>query len=86
MFGEGAAVNEDVAEVYHHKFTGERAEDVIHQFMKGARGIREPERHDEPLIEPGARFERRLPFIVRSDSHLVVSVSKIQLGKNFRSG
>ena len=85
MFGERAAVNEDVVEVYRQKFTGERSEYVIYQSHEGARGIREPERHDQPLIEPGARFERRLPFIAHSDSHLVVAVSKIQLGKNFRS-
>ena len=85
MFDERATVNEYVVEVNHQEFSHEWPEYVVHQSHEGARVIREPERHDQPLIESGARLERRLPFIARSDSYLVVAVSKIQLGKNFRS-
>ena len=86
MLVDGTTVDEDIVKIDHQKLTGEGAEDFVHESHEGTRGVGETKWHDEPFVKSLASLEGRLPLVALPDSHLMISVPKIQFGEDCRSG
>ena len=86
VFGGKAVVDENIIKIDHEEITGEGAQHFIHQLHECTRGIREAERHYEPFAESFAGFQCCFPFITCTDPHLMVTISKVQLGEYLSTG
>ncbi|XP_021317213.1 uncharacterized protein LOC110435676 [Sorghum bicolor] len=75
------AVNENIIKKYQDEAAEERPEHVIHQGLERRRGVAQPERHHQELVEAVVGAERRLVHILRPHPHLVVPGPKVELGE-----
>ena len=57
------AENEDVIQIYDHKRTSERSQDIVHQSHESCWRISQSERHDHPFEKTLFRLEGNLPNI-----------------------
>ena len=65
-------------------FSNEIGQKIIHHSLEGCRRITKSEVHDFSLEEATVCYERSLPFITLFDPYIVVTPSKINLGKDRR--
>lgn len=59
----------------------ERVKDFIHERLKGCKGVRQIERHDEELEVGVVSAEHRFHGVGRVHADLVISRTKIELGE-----
>src|SRR5581483_5970934 len=78
-------IDQDVVYEDNHKFIQVRSTYSVHQIHKDCWSVRQTERHDQKFVMTITSSERCLGNIIFSDSHLVVSGSKIDLGEIGRS-
>jgi hypothetical protein len=81
MIDPCSAIDEDVVEEYEDEPAQERSQDVVHECLKCRRGIVEPERHDQELIEAVMCAECRLGDVVGAHPDLMVAGSVVQFGE-----
>lgn len=72
-------VDKNVGKIDHHEILNERSKNMIHQTLKGTRGIRQPKRHDLPLIQHILDVKSSLPLVSKRDCNLVISTLKINI-------
>ena len=60
------------------------SEDVIHERLKGRRGIAEAKEHHSGFIESERGDERCLPLVFLSNTNVVIAPSDIKLGEQSR--
>jgi hypothetical protein len=78
------AVDKNVIKENKHKPAQLWSEDVVHQSLKGRRGVEEAKRHHQELEVAMMSPKRRLGDIIRVHPHLVVARSKVKLGEEAR--
>jgi len=80
---KGRTVNQYVIQKDHHKFSQKWGQDIIHDALKGGRGIGQPKWHDLEVIQLLMCFENSLVFILRFHSYLMITGFHVQLCKIF---
>ncbi len=81
LFAFALGVDEDVIEVYYHKNVKLLCQDLVDIALKHSRRIGQSKRHDLIFEVTIAGPEGRFSFIAFLDSHLMVGISQIELGK-----
>lgn len=71
--------DEDIIKIYNHQYVGERPQDVIHQPHESCGGIRQIERHDQPIEKTLHGLESGLPHIYGFYQNLVIIKLKIYI-------
>jgi hypothetical protein len=66
------AVYQYVIKENEYRAMKERAEYVVHKCLESCRGIAQPERHDQELIQAVVGTERRLVDVLLPHAHLMV--------------
>lgn len=77
-----STINEDVIKINNEKFTNERLEYLVHQSHENTLYIGQSKRHDKSFIKSFTSLESFFPFITKSNTNLMVSTSKINIGKH----
>jgi hypothetical protein len=76
-----SAIDQDIINVYDHTDVQQRFQDVLDQRLEGSWGIRESEGHDFVLIVTISCAKSHFLDVIFVNSDLVVSPSKVNLGK-----
>jgi hypothetical protein len=79
-------IDQDVINEDHNKLVQFRHEYGVHQVHEMCRSIGESERHNQILVQPIPGREGSLRNIFRTDPDLMITQTKIDLGKDFCTG
>jgi hypothetical protein len=79
-------IDQDVINEYHDKLVQLRHEHRVHQVHEMCRSIGESKRHNQILVQPVPGREGSLRDIFRTDHDLMITQTKINLGKNSCTG
>ena len=75
------AVYENIIKENQHELTEEGAQDIIHECLKGSRGVAQPKRHHQELVEAVVCAERRLVEVSRIHADLMIPRAQVKLGE-----
>jgi hypothetical protein len=78
------AVDQNVIEEHKHKPAEVGAQDFVHERLECRRGVAQPERHHQELVEAVVGAERRFVDVLGSHPHLVVPRPQVELGEEVR--
>ena len=81
LFAFVFSIDEDIIEVYYHKNVELLCQDLIDIVLKRGRYVDQSKRHYLILKLAIVDSENCFPFIAFSDSHLIVSISQVELGE-----
>jgi hypothetical protein len=79
-------IDQDVVNVDNDKLVQLRHEYGVHQVHEMCRSIGEPKRHNQILIQPVPGGESGLSNVFRADLDLMITRTKVDLGKDFCTG
>lgn len=82
----GCVVHENVVEEDKGKPLDDKAENGLHECLKGGRSVREAKGHYEKFIMPFMRSKPTFFNIRGMYAYLVVTRAKIELGENLSVG
>jgi hypothetical protein len=66
-------------------FSDEVAKEVVHERLKHGGRVAETEKHDCRLKETEGSDERRLPVVLGSNQHIIVTPAYVHFGKDVRA-
>jgi hypothetical protein len=81
MLRPSRVVDVNIIEENENKVAEELAEDVTHESLERGGSVRQTEQHHQELVVPLVRPECRLLHIADVRTHLMISRTEVQLGK-----
>jgi hypothetical protein len=81
VIGPRGVVDEDVIKEDEDEPTEERPQDVVHESLERCRGVAQPKRHDQELVEVVVCAERGLGDVLDAHLDLMVAGAEIQFGE-----
>ncbi len=76
------SIDQDVIQIYYNKDIKFFNKDLVDVILKTGQYIRKTKGHDLVLKITVSDIKGRLPLIIFSNSHLIISTSEIQMGKS----
>jgi len=80
---QSRTIYQDVIQEDKDKLTQQWTQDVIHQALKGGRGVGKAKTHDPKLKMPMVSLKSCFVFILDSHPYLVIPRPHVQLGEIF---
>ena len=84
MIFHRSGIDEYVIQEDQYKLVQEVLQEVIHKVHKLRRGVGDPKRDNQTLVEPVASFERCLWYVLLPHWHLPISQFQVDLAEDFR--
>ena len=77
---------QNIIYIKHYALSNERSEHLVHHPYSSTWSIGEAKGQTKPFVKSISRLESGLPFVTRSNPDLMITTSKVDLGKDFRPG